>query len=309
MVLSVLLIGLGKIAYRYSADEIFFMSSLPTHYSTARETGCNIVFGVDVTEEACQFFTETTGISSSTNLRDGLRLLPDLIVISTDFSSHLSVLNEIASMNCSPKALIVEKPLGNNFNEAVRIVNLSRQITSNIYINYSREYSTGKILLKRLIDSPIESIELIYSVDLVSNASHFLRLIVDAIFPADSIPEINIIEPDPVLPSFRVSNRNNSIICRAERSGVRKFSVLLNFKEKTILIENESVYVRYRGTKSDLRNQYFYDVFSDGMYNLYLRIKEETIEHKSIQRDIDYALLTSRVISQALLDDPFGNIE
>lgn len=300
--LKVLLVGLGKIAYRYSAEETFFMSSLPTHYSTARETGCKIVFGVDVSEVACKFFSETTGISSSTNLRDGLRLLPDLIVISTNFSSQVSVLNEIASNNYSPKALIVEKPLGNDFNEAKQIINLSRQITSKVYINYSREYSTGKLLLRRLIDSSIESIEVNYSVDLLSNASHFLRLIVDAIFSADSTPEINILEHDPVLPSFSVSNRNSSIICRAERSGSRKFSVLLIFKEKTILIENESIYVKHGGTKSDLKDQYFYDIFSDGLYNLYLRIKEETVDHESIQRDIDYALLISHIVSQALLD-------
>jgi len=105
---------------------------------------------------------------------------PDVVVIAVSTQLHAETLYNVLD-KCKPKAVLCEKPLAYDFDDARNMVQLCQAKGVGLYVNYMRRSDPGVINVKKLIDSgeyqiPIKGVAW-YSKGFIHNGSHFFNLI------------------------------------------------------------------------------------------------------------------------------------
>jgi predicted dehydrogenase len=177
---SVLIIGLGNIGcgYDLNLDSRFV-------YSHARafdqHTKFNVVGGVDLDENKRAIFNKVYNCQIYKNIEDALHVLkPDVVVISVSTEHHGKVLKEVLN-KLQPKAILCEKPISYDLDEAEYIVEECIKNNISLYVNYIRRSEPGAIEIKKRIDSGAmgNSFKGVvwYSKGFFHNGSHFFNLL------------------------------------------------------------------------------------------------------------------------------------
>lgn len=104
---------------------------------------------------------------------------PEVISLAVPTQLHFPVFKE--AMACGPRAVLCEKPIATNTNEAREMVSLAESKSCALLVNYLRRFDPGAIDLNKILkDDVIGSLYKInvwYSKGLVSNGSHYLDLL------------------------------------------------------------------------------------------------------------------------------------
>ena len=167
-------VGLGQIGYLNNNNEYKL-----THYANLlNHFEIKVRFGVDRLSENCAKFTSQTGIKALTSI-DEIRENVDLVVIAVTNESHLQVLfQSIEKLNA--KFIICEKPLGSNFLETSKIVDLCKTNGALLFVPYFRRYLPEMIEIKEIIENKIygniSEVVISYGQGLVQNGCHFINL-------------------------------------------------------------------------------------------------------------------------------------
>ena len=181
MTFRVLLVGLGAIGMGYDSDS----ASDSQVRSHARAFIRNSAFGplaaVEPDAGRRQLFVAKYHSSSYPSLDIALETeRPDLVVIATPTISHRDTLNQILAA-CTPVAILCEKPLAYELEDAEEMVAACSRRGVEMYVNYMRRSDPGVIAVRDMIrrgeiETPIKGV-VWYSKGLIHNGSHFVNLI------------------------------------------------------------------------------------------------------------------------------------
>lgn len=104
---------------------------------------------------------------------------PEFVSICTPDAAHFAMINRALEYP-SVKAVLAEKPLAMNLDEAKTLVKLARERNVLLAVNYSRRYAPGFQKLKERIDSgffgKIQAVSGFYTKGVLHNGTHWLDL-------------------------------------------------------------------------------------------------------------------------------------
>ena len=178
--LSCVVIGLGAIGMGYDFND---NKRILTHVSAINShPGFALVSAVDPCKKRRTSFESRYNIKSYEFIKDIPHDLEiDVFAVCTPTHLHLSSIEEIVN-NFSPRAVLCEKPLADNYEEAnVFFSEFSASASTKIYVNYIRRSDYSAHVISQLIDNQdpnfITKGHCYYTKGALNNASHFLNLL------------------------------------------------------------------------------------------------------------------------------------
>ncbi len=145
--LRAVVIGLGRIGFKLEGG--YGRAKPCTHAgSYQRSRRVNLVGGYDLDLEQCRIFKKAypkcVVNSKGENLKQFLiRTRPDLVSIACSSDEHLKVLRELLSFHkkeLSLKGILIEKPVGMNFNEALKIKEMLAESNLKVVVCHDRRF-------------------------------------------------------------------------------------------------------------------------------------------------------------------------
>ena len=155
---SVLLIGLGKVAVGYDAND-GSPSKVLTH---ARAFSCHPAFhlagGVDPDGDCRSRFADGYGVPTYTDIATAMsELSPDVVVVATPAELHRETVDAVFTAG-RPQAMLCEKPLAYELAEARQIADACAKHGCALYVNFFRQAEPGVAAIRaRLADNRIAS--------------------------------------------------------------------------------------------------------------------------------------------------------
>jgi len=318
--ISCALIGLGQIGFEYDLNGSSKNGKL-THTTTILSMPeLNFKFAIEIDSKKRKVFEAVTGISCFESIitlpSDILENGVDFLVIASPAAAHLG--NVIQGLNLNPKAILLEKPLALNVDEAAEIIKIAAEHSVKLFINYQRNYIPAFHQIRELIASNHEFEE--HSLvgwlqgDLLNSGSHLIALI-DFLFP-EYLGNLTGVDKFGMHfeSSGSVLNLNLSRVSQLQAS---KFSLEITTSKENLRYDSqlESIAVSYPGD----------DKVYSGQTSLQLPSKHlQTLEHDSLRfvyaeilrflkKDSYYsysgedALFVMKFI-QELCDQPLGEV-
>ncbi len=181
MIRGVLIIGLGKIGMEYdiniSDDKIVYSHSRAFSLHPCFE----IMGAVDSSVSKCKIFSEKYQKPTYNSISEALLVLnPHVVVIAAPTKYHKTILFETLEYS-SPEAILCEKPLSYDIEEASQMLELCNHKSVKLFVNYVRRSDPGSIFIRNLINSGkigkrIKGLAW-YSKGFIHNGSHFFNLL------------------------------------------------------------------------------------------------------------------------------------
>lgn len=181
MTLKVVVIGLGQIGMTSDLD----LGPAEHIYSHTRafdeHPSFELVGGIDGDAQRRAQFERVYGKPAFEKIDSEIGALhPDVVAIAVPTSLHASVLRQVL-LFCRPRAILCEKPLSYDLEEAREIVSLCKQFNCQLYVNYIRRSDLAVSEIKSRIERgdievPVKGIAW-YSKGLFNNGSHFFDLL------------------------------------------------------------------------------------------------------------------------------------
>lgn len=198
--MKVCLIGLGDIGIGY---DIHNSDLFETHFSALSKN--------QVVDELYCIDIKYSGWMFGSRVYNNLKAIPekllvhtDLFVIATPTETHYSVLLELLSLPINHSAkFVVEKPLGCNLREAIKIRNL--MVNREVFVNYIRRTSAFYAILEDLkVFDMMHSFNCSFEGDWKNIGSHFVDLY---LFSTKNDKETHTLSENGVLQIARDNSR------------------------------------------------------------------------------------------------------
>ncbi len=184
MIINTLIIGLGNVGLIY--DNPKNPKLIQSHAKSVNlHPNFNLIAGIDPILEKRNLFEITykkIAFKSLNNFKNESKFDSkiDLIIISTPTETHLKVIQESLKI-LNPRAILCEKPLSYNYEDAKNIIKICDDSKVDIFVNYMRRCDPGVIEIKNKLDkniikNPLKGI-CWYSKGLYNNGSHFINLL------------------------------------------------------------------------------------------------------------------------------------
>jgi predicted dehydrogenase len=177
---GVVIVGLGQIGIGYDLH----LDPGRHVYSHARafklHSNFQLMAGVDPEAKRRKDFEQAYQCPAYADIDAALRNhQPDLVVIAVPTPFHGKTLQQVLAQSC-PKAVLCEKPLSYDMEEAREMVRACAAKGIGLYVNYMRRSDPGSIEIKRRIDTgeigaPVKGV-VWYSKGFLHNGSHFFNL-------------------------------------------------------------------------------------------------------------------------------------
>lgn len=181
MTLKGLVVGLGKIGVEFDLN-LDPKAYVLTHARAFQQhPRFRLMGGVDVDLSRCQLFEKHYGCHAYTDLEQALQSIrPDVIAIATPTPMHGETLRKILSL-AEPAAILCEKPLSYDLDEARVMVKDCLARNCRLYVNYIRRSDPGIVEVRQRLDeahigTPVKGVAW-YSKGLFHNGSHFFNLL------------------------------------------------------------------------------------------------------------------------------------
>lgn len=185
-------IGLGRIGFGYDSD----MPDVSlTHFKALmQDPRFEISWVCDSSQEHCQV-VKNQGFPEDRVFLSIPDQPVDLVVIATPTITHLQMVRDCVALR--PKAILCEKPAGENLAQIMAIQNLAELNKINVFVNYMRRCEPGVNDIKRKIEGGsfghFYKGVCWYSGGLENNGSHFIDLLrfwfgeIEKIFTVDQV--------------------------------------------------------------------------------------------------------------------------
>jgi len=176
-------IGLGSIGMGYDFDYAYNKNKKILTHVTAINShpGFVLLSAVDPCQERRALFETRYNIKAYGCIKDIPQDLKiDVFAVSTPTRIHLSSIKEIVD-SFSPRAVLCEKPISYNYDEAISLFsNLHAISSTKIFVNYIRRSDYSSHVISQLVESNdanfIAKGHCYYTKGAMNNASHFLNL-------------------------------------------------------------------------------------------------------------------------------------
>jgi predicted dehydrogenase len=177
---SVLIVGLGRIGMGYDFE--LGGEYVLTHARAFQQHGYfELLGGVDIDPRLRRAFVERYRVPSFADIAEAMDAVkPNVVAIATPTQLHAQSVRAVLQSG-SPAAILCEKPLSFDLDEARGIVELCTVRGCALYVNYIRRAEPGVAEVERrlrdgLIGTPVKGVGW-YSKGLLNNASHFINLL------------------------------------------------------------------------------------------------------------------------------------
>jgi hypothetical protein len=177
-----ILVGLGKMGYGYDTD-ISNDKTILSHYK-AIKINPNLDL-VGIIESNLDVINRLSG-KINTPIKKNLNQFKsieniDLIVIATPPETHLSIIKSVLHLN--PRAIILEKPVAQDLDSAIKILDLINKTEIEVFVNYQRNYSPiirslAAVILEELAGGPFVFTSW-FTNNWTNSCSHLLALYLD----------------------------------------------------------------------------------------------------------------------------------
>jgi predicted dehydrogenase len=176
---KVLIVGLGKIGLHYDINNSVKLK-LSHVNSFLSHNFFDLRGGVDKKKKNLELFKKKYNLPCFSNTEDALKFVrPNIVVVATTSRDHLSVIKNIFKYS-RPELILCEKPLSDNFEDALNIYNLCRANNARLLVNYSRRYDNYLFKIKNILKKTSKNkifCNVYYSKGILTNGSHFLNLL------------------------------------------------------------------------------------------------------------------------------------
>jgi predicted dehydrogenase len=178
---SVLLIGLGNVAVGYDVADPTSAKVLSHARAFASHPAFSLAGGVDPDASCRERFNSAYRLPSYSDIATAMRdLKPDIVVVATPTHLHLDTVKAVFATG-RPRALLCEKPLAYQVEQAREIVAACSSNDCELYLNFFRRAEPGVAEIRaRLADGrigkPVEGV-VWYSKGLFNSGMHFLDLL------------------------------------------------------------------------------------------------------------------------------------
>lgn len=165
---------------KYCADNEYL-----THAKTlAKHPDYNLIAAVDNDSEKRKYFRDKYEIDVFSDVKTipkEIRESIEVLVVATPTSSHYIIVKSSFELLHNIKVLMCEKPLSTDYEEAEKILLLSKEKNIKLFVNYMRRSEKGCNTIKEMIDSgrfesPIKCV-CWYTNGIYNNSSHFLNIL------------------------------------------------------------------------------------------------------------------------------------
>ncbi len=260
MNLSAAIIGLGNIGFKYGKNRPNSASSLTHFQAISRNSKIELLCAIDSDLNICEEFEQSAAIKTFSDVSKNLaKYKPELVVLSTPTSNRLNHV-EIILNSWIPKILVLEKPLGNNFEQSKAISTLLKRSGINVFVNYQRNYlQPFKSLKNQLIDPSNGSIVRVkgeFSGTLANSGSHLIAIFYYLFGPLH-------------VPKFLITN--NEFVIQSENFDIQIYELpKFMVQELSFEITTESSQYTYSSSRNELivrkivqsedyDNEYYFD--------------------------------------------------
>tara|TARA_B100000886_G_C20423556_1_gene492764 strand:+ start:3038 stop:4012 length:975 start_codon:yes stop_codon:yes gene_type:complete len=290
MIINTLIIGLGNVGMIY--DNPKNPKLIQSHAkSLSLHPNFNLMAGIDPVLEKRNLFEKTYKKIAFKSINDfknesQINSKIDLIIISTPTETHLKVIEESLDI-FNPKAILCEKPLSYNYEDAEKIIRICDDFNVDIFVNYMRRCDPGVIEIKNKLDRNIIKNPLKgncwYSKGLYNNGSHFINLLE---FWLGNYKKLKIIDKGrsfnskDIEPEFFIEFEKGSIIFRSAWEE--------HFSFYNIELISESGLLKYRKGGEQIN---LYKVENDKRYFGYKNIGNKEYNIKSEMEIYQYNVL------------------
>ncbi len=178
---SVLLIGLGNVAVGYDAADASSAKVLSHARAFSRHPAFRLAGGVDPDADCRHRFETGYGLPTYTDIGAAMReLSPDVVVVATPTPLHLQTVMAVLAAG-RPQAMLCEKPLAYDLDEARQIVDACARQDCSLFVNFFRQAEPGVAEIRaRLADGrighPLKGV-VWYSKGMFNSGVHFLSLL------------------------------------------------------------------------------------------------------------------------------------
>lgn len=177
-----LIAGLGQIGMGYDLHHSDVNCQIYTHARAfSQHPDFSLIAAVDPDNRLCETFEEKYQCPAYVNVDDALKHHnPQLIIIAVPTQYHYTILHQFLERS-APIAVLCEKPISYNLDEASSMVELCAKNNVKMYVNYIRRSDPAVIEIKRRLDSgeietPVKG-TCWYSKGFQHNGSHFFNLL------------------------------------------------------------------------------------------------------------------------------------
>ena len=178
---TVLIVGLGNIGMGYDLKEE--NKTILSHAKAfSLDKNFDLVGGIDPSLEKREIFENIYKIKSYASFIDANKLIsPDLIVIASPTDEHLTSVN-LGLQFFRPKILLCEKPLAFSLSDSLKIIEICKEKSIPLIVNYPRLSDPGVNIIKKNILSktfkyPVQGV-VWYSKSLYNSGIHFINLMI-----------------------------------------------------------------------------------------------------------------------------------
>lgn len=181
MTLGVVVVGLGQIGMAsdltLDPDAHVYTHARAFHQHRAFK----LLAGVDSHAQRRAEFGKTYGRPAFATVREALQSIdPDVVALAVPTEVHAAVLEEVLALR-RPCAILCEKPLSYNLDEAVGIMASCAKAGTQLFVNYGRRADPAVREIKARLESgqitlPLKGV-VWYSKGLFNNGSHFFDLL------------------------------------------------------------------------------------------------------------------------------------
>jgi len=155
--MTIAIIGVGRIACLLEEDKLRYKPCThigAIHFFSKQKTKekekINCIGFADLKQENLDYIQQKYSFRNEVlytlNYEEIIQIKPDVLVIATNTKSHYMILEEAIRQDISK--IIVEKPVTIFSKEAKRLIKLSKNHNSQIWVNYERRYHYKYIQLK-----------------------------------------------------------------------------------------------------------------------------------------------------------------
>jgi predicted dehydrogenase len=177
--LKSVVVGLGQVGQGYDYDSLDNSVILTHAKALSVHNGFELVAGIDTNLDQRKRFEKKfskPAFSCFKKLKENYK--PDVFSIATPLPTHFSIFNEALMLH--PKAIICEKPVAENLNEALQMIDAVETSNCAVTVNYFRRFNPAIIKLKEKIENAdfgeIYKITAWYTKGIQENGSHFIDL-------------------------------------------------------------------------------------------------------------------------------------
>jgi predicted dehydrogenase len=155
--LNTIIIGLGKIGYEYDLNKNI-KKSIKTHgRAISLHSKFELKAGIDTSLKQRDQFTNIYNVPCFKNFSLASELESiNFVIIATPTKKHLSSIKEVVTFS-KPLAILLEKPISDNILDAKKIIQICKENSITLYINYIRKSDPGIIKIKKIVEGEVNN--------------------------------------------------------------------------------------------------------------------------------------------------------